>query len=258
MFIPTIILVIILASFELVQSFRFTGFARQTFRNVNSPVISSVTQHSLKLFAQNNVDGTTIEGELKPLQNYVFVRVKEAQQSTISGLILPDVAKEKPTEGIAVSVGSGKHHVDTGFHFQPGVKVGQGVLYGKYDGSSLKYNQENYHLIKDDDILLVFPAGVATVDNVECTRDHILIRLPQKEEKHQSGIYFATNDKDKRATMGTVVKTGPGKQTSNGDFIPVPVKNGDGVKFREYGGTNLKLEGEEFIIVHANDILAKW
>ncbi|RYG68269.1 co-chaperone GroES, partial [archaeon] len=111
--------------------------------------------HSSALRA-NKVDGVTIEGNLTPLHNNLLIKVKEAAKSTAGGLILPDNAKERPTEGTVVAAGPGKVHPETAVRLEMSVRVGDNVLYGKYDGTELKYNEAHHQLIKDDDVLLVY------------------------------------------------------------------------------------------------------
>lgn len=207
----------------------------------------------------NKIDGISIEGSLTPLANNVLVKVKEVPSATASGIYIPEKAKERPTEGKVVAVGPGRTHPDTAKLLPTTVQVGHSVLYGKYDGTELKYNDETHQMIKDDDILLTYTGNEATVDTVSCVKDQVLIKLPAKEETSKSGIIVSTSSSPTvRPTQGKVVKVGPGKQASNGEVIAPQVRVGDGVRFREYGGSEVKLGGEEYIVVRASDILAKW
>lgn len=140
------------------------------------------------------------------------------------------------------------------------VKTGENVIYGKYDGTELKYNDIPHQMIKDDDILLKYTGKDATLANVECVKDQVLIRLPPKEEKNAAGIIVATAStiKEKRPDMGVVAKVGPGRQAGNGVYMKIQVKEGDGVRFREYAGGQVKLDGQEYVVVRAYDILGKW
>ena len=93
--------------------------------------------------------------------------------------------------------------------------------------------------------------------NVKCAKDLVLIRLPREDIK-QSGLILTPKKADNKYTYGTVVKVGPGKQASNGVLIPMPVAAGDHVRLKEYGGTLVKLNGEEYLVTHAQNIVAKW
>jgi len=210
------------------------------------------------LFA-NKIDGVTIPGDLKPLSNNILVKVKEAVSSTSGGIFIPDNAKEKPTEGKVVAVGGGRVHPETALNLDMAVALGDSVIYGKYDGSELKYNDANHQLIKDDDVLLKYTGDEATIENVQCVKDQVLIKLPAKEESNASGIIITTpGAKDKRSDHGTVVKTGPGRQAGNGKYMTIQVTAGDSVRFRDFAGTELKIQGKEYLVIRAYDILAKW
>ena len=209
------------------------------------------------LKAVNKLDGVTIEGDLSPTSNNVFVKVKDTTSVTKSGFIIPDSAKERPNEGTVVSAGAGKFHPDTGVKLEMSAEPGTNVLYGKYDGSEMSYNDMNHQMIKDDDILLTYSGSEATLENVQCVKDLVLIKLPREEHK-PSGLILAPKKADNKYNYGTVVKVGPGKQASNGVLIPMPVAAGDQVRFKEYGGTLVKLNGEEYLVTHAQSIVAKW
>ncbi len=83
----------------------------------------------------------------RPLADRVLIEPTKAETKTASGIIIPDNAKEKPQEGIAVAVGNGT--VDEPMT----VKVGDKVLYGKYAGSELKMDGVEYLIVKESDIL---------------------------------------------------------------------------------------------------------
>eukprot|EP00968_Pinguiococcus_pyrenoidosus_P006735 scaffold447_cov307-Pinguiococcus_pyrenoidosus.AAC.15 len=61
-----------------------------------------------------------------------------------------------------------------------------------------------------------------------------------------------------RVCEGIILQCGPGRMSSEGETIPMPVKPDDKIKFREYGGEEVNIEGTEYMVVRANDILAKW
>ncbi|MEE2605495.1 MAG: co-chaperone GroES [Bacteroidota bacterium] len=86
---------------------------------------------------------------IKPLADRVLVEPLEAETKTASGIIIPDTAKEKPQKGNVVAVGAGtKENPIT-------VKVGQTVLYGKYSGTELKLNGNDYLIMRESDILAI-------------------------------------------------------------------------------------------------------
>jgi chaperonin GroES len=79
---------------------------------------------------------------IKPLEDRIVVKASEAETTTASGLVIPDTAKEKPQEGTVVAVGPGRF--DDGVRVPMDVKVGDVVLYSKYGGTEVKYNNEEY------------------------------------------------------------------------------------------------------------------
>jgi len=89
--------------------------------------------------------------KIQPLQDRVIVKPKEAEETTKGGIILPDTAKEKPIEGTIVAVGEGKA-ADNGTVTKLTVKVGDVVLYGKYSGTEIKVEGEDYLIMRESDI----------------------------------------------------------------------------------------------------------
>ncbi|MBS3944481.1 MAG: co-chaperone GroES [Melioribacter sp.] len=89
--------------------------------------------------------------KIQPLQDRVIVKPKEAEETTKGGIILPDTAKEKPIEGTIVAVGEGKTTED-GKLIKLTVKVGDTVLYGKYSGTEVKIEGEEYLIMRESDI----------------------------------------------------------------------------------------------------------
>jgi chaperonin GroES len=88
----------------------------------------------------------------RPLHDRVLVRRVEAEEKTAGGIIIPDTAKEKPMEGEVVSVGPGARGDDG--KIQPlDVKAGDRVLFGKYSGTEIKVDDEDYLILREDEIL---------------------------------------------------------------------------------------------------------
>jgi chaperonin GroES len=90
--------------------------------------------------------------KLKPLQDRVIVKQSEAEEKTKSGILLPDMAKEKPTKGKVVAVGPGKLD-DNGKPMEVGVRVGDSVYYGKYAGTDVEVEGEKFVILRENDIL---------------------------------------------------------------------------------------------------------
>ncbi|WP_309237163.1 co-chaperone GroES [Actinomadura sp. BRA 177] len=91
---------------------------------------------------------------LKPLEDRIVVQPLEAETTTASGLVIPDTAKEKPQEGAVIAVGPGRVD-DKGERVPVDVKVGEVVLYSKYGGTEVKYNNEEYLVLSARDVLAV-------------------------------------------------------------------------------------------------------
>ncbi len=85
--------------------------------------------------------------------------------------------------------------------------------------------------------------------------DHVLVRPLSKEEKTEGGIYLPDTAKEK-PQEGEVVAVGPGRMLDNGSRVALEVKAGDKVIYAKYGGTNIKVGEEEYLIMRESDILA--
>ncbi len=88
---------------------------------------------------------------IRPLQDRVLVQPMEEKETKKGGIIIPDTAKEKPMEGKVVAVGNGKLSED-GKRIPLELKKGNKVLYGKYAGTEIKLNGNDYLLMREDDV----------------------------------------------------------------------------------------------------------
>jgi chaperonin GroES len=91
---------------------------------------------------------------IKPLEDRIVVKPLDAEQTTASGLVIPDTAKEKPQEGEVLSVGPGRVD-DNGNRVPVDVQVGDKVIYSKYGGTEVKYNNEDYLVLSARDVLAI-------------------------------------------------------------------------------------------------------
>lgn len=91
---------------------------------------------------------------IQPLGDRVLVKLLEMEEKTKGGIILPDVAKEKPQEGKVMAVGKGRL-LENGSLRPLDVKVGDKVLFARYSGSEVKHGHDEYVLMKEEDILAV-------------------------------------------------------------------------------------------------------
>ena len=85
--------------------------------------------------------------------------------------------------------------------------------------------------------------------------DRVVVKMVELEETTKSGIILAGTAKEK-PQVAVVIAVGEGKHDDNGKLIPMVVKEGDKVLTRKYGGTEVKLDGEEYTLIGQNDILA--
>ncbi|WP_185877758.1 co-chaperone GroES [Blattabacterium cuenoti] len=90
-----------------------------------------------------------MEVKIKPLSDRVLVQPDPAETKTSSGIIIPDTAKEKPQKGTIVAVGTGKKN-------EPMIlKEGDRILYGKYSGTELKWEGEEYLIMRESDVIAI-------------------------------------------------------------------------------------------------------
>jgi chaperonin GroES len=90
--------------------------------------------------------------KFKPLRDRVLVKFSTEEEKTAGGLFIPDTAKEKPQRGTIIAVGTGKI-TDDGKRQTMDVKVGNTVLFDKYSGSKIKIDDEDYLIIREEDVL---------------------------------------------------------------------------------------------------------
>jgi chaperonin GroES len=90
--------------------------------------------------------------KIRPLQDRILVKRLEEQEVKKGGIIIPDTAKEKPQEGLVVAVGSGKIGED-GKRQPMEVKKGDKILFGKYSGTEVKIEEQEYLIIREEEIL---------------------------------------------------------------------------------------------------------
>jgi chaperonin GroES len=92
---------------------------------------------------------------IKPLEDRILVKPLDAEQTTASGLVIPDTAKEKPQEGEVVAVGPGRFNEDGDERIPMDVAVGDKVIYSKYGGTEVKYAGEEFLILSARDVLAV-------------------------------------------------------------------------------------------------------
>ncbi|MBP5698042.1 MAG: co-chaperone GroES [Alphaproteobacteria bacterium] len=92
--------------------------------------------------------------QVKPLRENILIKRVEEENKTAGGIILPDTAKEKPSEGVVIAVGEGRVTPD-GKVLPMSIKVGDTVLFSKWTGTEIKVNGEPHLIVKEGDILAI-------------------------------------------------------------------------------------------------------
>jgi len=92
---------------------------------------------------------------IKPLEDRILVQTLDAEQTTASGLVIPDTAKEKPQEGKVLAIGPGRWDEDGKNRIPLDISEGDVVVYSKYGGTEIKYNGEEYLILSARDVLAV-------------------------------------------------------------------------------------------------------
>ena len=90
---------------------------------------------------------------LKPLGDRLFVEVLDEEELTVSGIVLPDTAKEKPQRGKVLAVGPGARHQETGEYIQMEVVEGDEVIFSKYGGTEIKLGADEVLILRESDVL---------------------------------------------------------------------------------------------------------
>jgi chaperonin GroES len=91
---------------------------------------------------------------VKPLDDRVLVKQNEAEETTAGGIVLPDTAKEKPQRGTVIAAGPGKL-LDSGERGEMSLKKGDEIYYGKYAGTEIKIDAEEYVILRESDVLAI-------------------------------------------------------------------------------------------------------
>ena len=104
---------------------------------------------------------------LQPLEDRIIVKPGEAEETTISGLVIPDTAKEKPQQGEVLAVGPGRRSEQSGEVIPLGISVGDTVVYSKYGGTEITIDGEDLLILTSRDVLATIPADDDVADKVE-------------------------------------------------------------------------------------------
>jgi chaperonin GroES len=101
------------------------------------------------------VEVDIVSVNIKPLEDRIVVKPLDAEQTTASGLVIPDTAKEKPQEGEVIAVGPGRFNEDGDERIPMDINVGDKVIYSKYGGTEVKFSGEEFLILSARDVLAV-------------------------------------------------------------------------------------------------------
>ncbi|KAF7094291.1 hypothetical protein CFC21_096609 [Triticum aestivum] len=186
---------------------------------------------------------------LKPLGDRVLVKLSAAEEKTIGGILLPSSAQSKPQGGEIVAVGGGRTIGDKK------VETGSQVVYSKYAGTEVEYNNSKHLIMKEDDIIGILESD--DVKDMKPLNDRILIKVAEASDKTEAGLILTETTKEK-PSIGTVVAVGPGSLDEEGKRQPLPVSPGSTVLYSKYAGGEFKgADGTNYIVLRVSDVMAE-
>jgi chaperonin GroES len=218
---------------------------------------SGAARDQLRCFG--TLDGKTIDGQFTPVNHMVLIKLDAKKSETSGGLLLASKVKVKKNEGTIVSTGPGRVNQESGVKFDMPVAPGEKVIYGQFSGTQLNLDGDAHVLIQDADILVKYTGESLNLATAQMLRDNVLVKVKNKQEESTGGILLAKSSTGKaKPTIGEVVKVGPGRYATNGKLMAMDVEEGDMIRFRDFTGNTVDIDGEEFSVVRMNDILAKF
>lgn len=149
--------------------------------------------------------------KLKPLHDWAVIKRFNAEEKTAGGIIIPDVAKERPSEGVVISIGPGKYTVEKGrLKFTPTtIKPGQRIFYSEYSATDAELDGREFTLVREEDILGTFEEkeikGKETFE-IEVKREHALSLKKKKESIPATTRAKAASGKKAKSKMTTLKK----------------------------------------------------
>lgn len=188
-----------------------------------------------------------------------MAKIADLEEKTTGGILLPTAAQRRPTSGDVVALGDGKVGNKTR-EFE--LKVGDTILYSKFGigTTDIDIQGEEHILIREDDVIGVFPRSAASAGDIPELRpcgDRVLIRVNENGEVSAGGVILPDTAKE-RPNSGTVVRVGPGKPDGDGERKAPGIKVGDQIVYFKYAGDAMETpDGEKYIVLHESDILCK-
>lgn len=199
---------------------------------------------------------TEFLGELKPLSGYVLVKPKDAATSTKGGLLLPNAAQDKPSEGEVLGIGPGK--MEDNARKPMWTQVGMKVMYGKYGAEKVEVDDVEHVLVRDDDVLLSYSGEEPTLENIRMPTGKVLVQLREENTVTEGGLLLSRGAAKPKTTIGEVAAVSEGILGDDGELVPLDVEVGDSVRFRYGSEVKLEVGKAEYRVVDAESCLAKW
>jgi len=175
--------------------------------------------------------------KFRPINGRILVKPLEAKEKTSGGIYLPDTAKERLHEGKVIA--EAEDATDE-------VAVGDQVIYKEYGGTEVKLDREDYILLTEDDLLAKHEGGDST--KLKPINGRVLLKPSEVKEKTSGGIYIPDTAKEK-LHEGEVIAVAKDATEE--------IALGVHVIYKEYGGTEVKLNREDYILLAGDDLLAK-
>lgn len=228
--------------------------ARRAFQ----PWMSADAQASASAATDSHdLNGTTISGPLTPARNYLLVKNAPPPTTTAGGLILSTASAEKPTYGEVLAAGPGSYWPAGGL-IPMVVAVGETVLFGKYGGTEVTYDNAKSTLVTQDDVLCKLEGGAYSADAVVPILDRVFVKKAAAASESGGGIVLTAGAASNDRNTGEVVSTGPGRLMENGQVEPMTFGVGATVLFAKFGGTEIKFGSDEYVMLRVTDIYAHW
>ncbi|CAN8244209.1 unnamed protein product [Cochlearia groenlandica] len=189
---------------------------------------------------------------IKPLGDRVLVKIKEAEEKTIGGILLPMTAQSKPQGGEVVAVGEGRTIGKTKIDIT--VTTGTQIIYSKYAGTEVEFNDAKHLILKEDDIVGILETE--EIKDLKPLNDRVFIKVAEAEEKTAGGLLLTETTKEK-PSIGTVIAVGPGSLDEEGKLQELPISTGSTVLYSKYAGNDFKdKDGSNYIALRVSDVMS--
>ena len=181
--------------------------------------------------------------KVNPVGGRTFLKVEEVKEATQGGILLPDQAQTKQTQGTVMIADA-----DCGF------EVGNNVVFSKFAGTELELGGVEHVLLKNEDVVALMPSN--DPKDMKPLANGILLEIEDADDKTDGGIFLTGSTKEKPST-GVVLAVGPGKKNEEGALEPVDVTVGSTVLYNKFSGVDFEAnDGTSLIVVKDHDIVA--